>query len=674
MMDHYRQAFLEEASELLIELETGLLELGERPADRELVNRVFRAMHTLKGSSAMFGFDAIASFTHEVETVFDLVRDGSLGVTRDLIHLTLRARDRIRELLLDPDASRPEDESATHAMIGAFRCLVIAAGVEIPETVEPLEDGETATAYLIRFRPEREIFHRGMSPDQILAELADLGPCRVKFIGAHVPLLEHLEPELCLMEWEIELTTSRGIEAVHEVFMFLGDESRVEILPLPSAGGELVAMAGAASTPVPAGESEIPGTPGGKDAPQRMKSISSVRVPAEKLDLLINLVGELVTAQARLSQISLVRDDADLLGLSEEIERLTSGLRDTALNIRMIPIGGTFSRFRRLVHDLSLELGKEVELVTDGAETELDKTVIEKLGDPLVHLIRNCIDHGIESPEVRRAAGKSPRGTIHLSALHSGDSVLLAIRDDGAGIDREAVLARGVERGLVPAGSELSEREIFNLIFAPGFSTSATLTSISGRGVGMDAVKRGVETLRGTIGIASSPGCGTTVTIRIPLTLAIIESLLVRIGGDCFVLPLSQVEECIELTRADVARAHGRHLVPVRDCLVPYIPLRERFAITGEPPEIQQVVIIDLGDGRRVGLVVDHVIGGHQTVIKSIGALYRAVSGVSGATILGDGTVALILDLQQLVEEEERLGSPRTGNESLTMEKGNSYE
>ncbi len=379
---------------------------------------------------------------------------------------------------------------------------------------------------------------------------------------------------------------------------------------------------------------------------------SSIRVPADRLDYLVDMVGELVTVQARLSQAAATRQDSELTSIAEEVERLTAELRDCTLNIRMLPIGTTFSKFKRLVRDLSLELGKDIELKTAGAETELDKTVIEKLSDPLVHLIRNSLDHGIETPEEREAAGKPATGTVLLEAVHSGDSVVIEIRDDGRGLDPERLLAKAVDKGLVAADSQLAEGEIFELIFAPGFSTAKTVTDVSGRGVGMDVVKRSIDALRGTIGIQSEPGVGTTISIRIPLTLAIVESLLVKVGQDSFVLPLAAVEECVELTREDVAKAHGRNLVPVRGQLVPYIPLRERFAIHEEPPAIEQVVVTGVG-GNRVGFVVDHVVGEHQTVIKSLGRMYRDVQGISGATILGDGSVALILDLPHLVERSE---------------------
>jgi two-component system chemotaxis sensor kinase CheA len=386
---------------------------------------------------------------------------------------------------------------------------------------------------------------------------------------------------------------------------------------------------------------------------------SSIRVPAERLDQLVNLVGELVTVQAHLSQTAAIHNNADFAAIAEEVERLTEELRDTALNIRMLPIGTTFTKFKRLVRDLSQELGKEIEMETEGAETELDKTVIERLNDPLVHLIRNSIDHGIEMPDVRRAAGKPSQGTVHLGAVHSGDSVLITIRDDGAGLDRERIREKAIERGLISANAELTDKEIYNMIFAPGFSTAAKVTSVSGRGVGMDVVKKGIESLRGSIDITSTRGVGSTITLRIPLTLAIIESLLVRIDNNYFVLPLSHVEECVELTREDIRNAHGRNLANVRGNIIPYIPLREQFEISSNRPEIEQIVITSI-NGSKVGFVVDSVIGEHQTVIKTLGRMYRDVKGVSGATILGDGTVALILDmgvLLQVVEVQEQSAS-----------------
>ena len=387
--------------------------------------------------------------------------------------------------------------------------------------------------------------------------------------------------------------------------------------------------------------------------------ISNIRVSSEKLDKLVNLVGELVTVQARLSQTAAKKDDSELVSIAEEVERLTADLRDNTMNIRMLPIGTTFSKFKRLVRDLSKDLCKEVEMTTEGADTELDKTVIERLSDPLVHLIRNCIDHGIELPEVREACGKQRKGTVHLSAMHSGPNVLIQVRDDGEGLDKEAILAKAVERGLVLPGDELSDRDVYALIFSAGFSTSTNVTNVSGRGVGLDVVQKAVDSLRGSISIESTRGIGTTITLSLPLTLAIIEGLLVKVGEEFFVLPLSSVEECVELLRNEVSEARGRHIVSVRGLAVPYIRLREQFRISGTPPAIEQIVIVK-NEGHRVGFAVDTVIGEHQTVIKTLGRVYKSVEGVSGATILGDGTVALIMDIvkiiKSVVDEEVRTG------------------
>jgi len=375
---------------------------------------------------------------------------------------------------------------------------------------------------------------------------------------------------------------------------------------------------------------------------------ASIRVPWARLDKLVDLVGELVTVQARLSQTALNFKDPQLLAIAEEVERLTGDLRDNALNIRMLPIGTIFSKFQRLVRDLSAELGRDVDLIPEGAETELDKTVLERLNDPLVHLIRNSIDHGIEPPEVRREKGKPGKGKIGLTASHAGAEVVIRVKDDGGGLDPEAIRAKAVQMGLLAGEADISNKELFAFIMSPGFSTARKVTSVSGRGVGMDVVKKSIEALRGSIEIDSQRGVGTTITIKLPLTLAIIEGLLVTIEQEFFVVPLSVVTECVELTREDVARAHGHKIARVRDEIVPYVHLRERFEMAGAPPAIEQIVITEL-NGARVGLVVDQVIGEQQTVIKSLGRVYRSIEGISGATLLGDGTVALILDASQLI-------------------------
>ncbi|BCG47791.1 Signal transduction histidine kinase CheA [Citrifermentans bremense] len=692
MIDQHRQAFKEEAYELLAELETSLLELEERPDDIDLIGRVFRAMHTIKGSGSMFGFDDIAAFTHEVETIFDMVRNGKLQVTARLVNLTLAARDQIRAMLDAADeVGEGADLEESGKIISGLRELAgfLPTAAAAPAVATAAKKPENLVTYRIRFVPSRDIFITGTNPLTLLQELKELGTCSVVAQTGAFPCLEEMDPEACYVFWDLILTTNQGENAIRDVFIFVEDDCELkieqvaehsqfdepqdykklgmillergditaeemdEVLAQQRKFGELALSKGILDEgKLQSALVEQRHVKEVRQEKQATEAASSIRVPAERLDLLVNLVGEMVTVQARLSQTAAQRADAELLAIAEEVERLTAELRDSALNIRMLPIGSTFSKFKRLVRDLSVELGKQIDMTTEGAETELDKTVIEKLNDPLVHLIRNSIDHGIELPEARVEAGKPANGTVHLAAVHSGDSVVITIEDDGAGLDKEAIRSKAIEKGIIAATAELSEKELFGLIFAPGFSTAKKISSVSGRGVGMDVVKRAIEALRGSIDISSVRGKGTTIAVKIPLTLAIIESLRVQIGADSFMLPLALVDECVELTREDVARSHGRNLARVRAQMIPYIPLREHFRIQGDPPEIQQIVITQV-NGVRVGFVVDQVIGEHQTVIKSLGRAYRDVDGISGATILGDGSVALILDVPQLLQSVE---------------------
>lgn len=702
MMEQAIATYREEAGELLAELETSLLELEETPDDNDLINRVFRAMHTIKGSGAMFGFDEIAAFTHEVETVFDMVRNGKMTVSKRLLDLTLKSRDHISYLLgcpLDEDV----DRSAGDEIIAGLRQLAPkpetaqhGAGEITAAALPAISEEELAneSTWRIRFRPAPNILMCGTNPLSLINELRGLGTAHVVAQFDGIPPLADLTPENCYIYWDVILTTTHGEDSIRDVFIFVEDDCDIKIELIDKSGlidkeagykklgdilvergdlspvemqkvlmlqkrfGELLVEQGIISSEKVQSalveQQHVKGVRKERSETPPAETAASIRVPAERLDQLINLVGEMVTVQAHLSQVSLSVGDATFIAISEEVERLTNELRDTALNIRMLPIGSTFSKFKRLVRDLSSELGKEIEMETFGAETELDKTVIEKLNDPLVHIIRNSIDHGIEMPETRRAAGKPATGKVSLSAEHSGDSVLITIKDDGAGLDRDAIRSKAIERGLLAGNAEPADKEIYALIFAPGFSTAARITSVSGRGVGMDVVKRGIEGLRGSIGVDSVKGQGTTITLKIPLTLAIIDSLLVKIGSDHFVLPLAAIEECIELTREDITRSHGRNLANVRGAIIPYIPLRQHFCIAGQGPDIEQIVIADI-HGTKVGFVVDHVVGEHQTVIKSLGKMYRNVKGVSGATILGDGTVALILDMDVLLQAVEKL-------------------
>jgi two-component system chemotaxis sensor kinase CheA len=692
-MDNHREAYREEAYELLLELETALLELEETPKDADIISRVFRAMHTIKGSGAMFGFDDIAAFTHEIETVFDLVREGNISVTKDLVDMTLSARDQIKTML-DGDQT---DETAKESILQAFRKLLPDKGqtgdadAEQKGNQEPATDNqESVVTYRIRFRPNSDIFASGTNPILLLDELKALGPHQVTAQTNNIPPLENLNPESCYLYWDIILTTADGINAIKDVFIFVEDECELEIEIIDEEGpldedtgykrlGEILIDRGDISTEdikealgVQKRIGDVLKEHGAVDEgivesalaeqqhvrkvceeKQKEAAASSIRVAADKLDTLVDLVGELVTVQASLSQIASIKEDSELLSIAEQVESLTGELRDNTMSIRMLPIGTTFSKFKRLVRDLSNELGKEIIMTTEGGETELDKTVIERLNDPLVHIIRNSIDHGIEPPDTRKASGKSSKGVVSLAALHSGAHVLIKISDDGAGLDPDIIRAKSVEKGLIGENEELSESELFAQIFAPGFTTAKLVTNVSGRGVGMDVVKRGIDALRGSIEIESKKGIGTTVTLKLPLTLAIIDGLLVELGQDHYVIPLAVVEECIELSREDVAKSNGRRIANVRGEMVPYILLRELLGMEEEPPEIEQIVITEV-EGGRFGLVVDRVIGEHQTVIKGLGKVYRDADEFSGATILADGSVALILDVHRVLQTVEK--------------------
>ncbi len=692
-----RDAFRVEASEILSELEASLLELEKDPGDMEAVSSVFRSFHTLKGSGGMCGFDEISEFTHQIETVYDQVRNWRIEADKNLIDLTLSACDQIRDMLAPDIAEGDAVRNRTADILQSFRRLLPNAGRAktllkqsgLAEEILQAVAASRQNTYRIRFRPSRDIFLRGTNPLLLLQELRMMGDCKVIAHTDAIPVLEQMDPEACYAYWDIILTTSRSINDIRDVFIFVQDDSEVSVdliddgeTPLETEDyrklgeiliekkdlrkedleqvlqerkrlGEILIEEGLVQpVSVEAALTEQEQVKQVRENRQKLEAMMNIRVASRKLDKLVNLVGELVTVQARLSQTAARRDDPELVTIAEEVERLIDELRDNTMNIRMIPMGTTFGKFKRLVRDLSSSLGKEVELAAEGAETELDKTVIEKLNDPLVHIIRNCIDHGIEMPDERRHRGKPRKGTIRLSATHSGAFVVIEVADDGAGLDREAILAKAVQKGLVPADAELTEEEIYSLIMAPGFSTSGSVTNVSGRGVGMDVVKRAVDNLRGVIEVASDPGAGTLIRLKLPLTLAIIEGLLVRIGGEHFVVPLAAVEECIELTEQDRQQSHGRNIAAVRGQIVPYIALRDQFRIDGTPPAIEQIVIVRQ-EGHRVGFVVDSVIGEHQTVIKSLGSFFRNVEGVSGAAILGDGTVALILDIAKLMKLAE---------------------
>jgi len=718
MIEKFKESFREEAAELLNNLEATLLELEEDPSNMDTISSIFRTMHTIKGSSAMFGFDEISHFTHEIESIMDLLREGVFVADRKFIDLTLRSRDLISLMFTDTGA---EVHASAEALVAEFknhsaeriadRTREREAASELPArsaaspgimlaTADPTPVSQLAPAkecFHIRFVPGADVFRNGTKPLLLLDELRSLGDITLEPLTKSIPNLSAIDPESCYVAWDISLTTDKGEDAIRDVFIFVEDSSEI-LIEREMPGGDSDDLEGVeikrigdilvergittldriesvAGSQKKLGEilvSEKIATPEQvksaldeqnqlrklKESRQQDLSTASIRVASEKLDGLVDLVGELVTLQARLNQTSSNLHDAGLSVISEQFERLVSQLRDNTMSIRMLPIGSTFSKFRRLLRDLASDLGKEIDLVTSGAETELDKTVIERLGDPLVHIIRNSVDHGVELPAQREALGKPRKGTVTLSATHSGAHVLIEVTDDGGGLDTDRILAKAIERGIIAEGVVLTEQELFQLIFAPGFSTSQIVTKVSGRGVGMDVVKREIDALGGIVTVASRKGEGTTISLRIPLTLAIIEGLLVRVGNENYVIPLASVDGCIEIQdRRRMGQGDGRHMLDYRNEILPYVGIRELYNVAGEPPTIEQIVVVNANDA-RIGFVVDQVVGDYQTVIKPLGRMFKSADGLSGATILGDGTVALIVDVNRLglvAQQEEML-------------------
>ena len=658
--------FRVEAADVLNEVEQALLDLTQNPHDKDLVDAVFRGLHTLKGSGAMFGFDDLAGFTHHCESAFDQVRKGAVAATPELISIVLSAQDRMRALV-----AGEVDEEKQNRILAQLGEAVAAASDQGASDQDASDQGgaqaETpgageAGGWRVRFRLPADCMANGTNPLFLLDELRELGECEIALLTDRIPPLAELDPRECHLGWDVTLKGAIDRDDIEDVFIFVMDDMELSIEPIGAEREKALEQPSSSTREAGRASAETNATAGaapadGKAQPGKAAG-DTLRVPAERLDELMDRVGQLVIAQSRLSQIAHGNVDLALRSVSEEIERLSGELRDTMMVMRMVPVSTLFGRFRRLIHDLSEETGKAIALSTEGEGTEVDKTVIERLFDPIVHLVRNSCDHGLETPDQRRTAGKPESGNITLSAHQAGGEVVITIRDDGRGIDRDRVRAKAEESGLIKPDQVLSDQELFQLIFHPGFSTAAQVSNLSGRGVGMDVVKRTIESLRGTIEVASEPGEGSTIALRIPLTLAIIEGLLVRVGEEQYVIPLSSVEECIELSLEDDMRHRGRSLISLRGALVPFLRLREVFSSGTKPDPDQKIIVVSTG-AERVGLVVDQIIGNHQTVIKSMSAFHRSAASFAGATILGDGTVALILDVPQLVslaqQQEERL-------------------
>ena len=677
-LDQAQQTFIVEARELLLAMEESLLQLESEPGDQDAIGAIFRAAHTIKGSAGLFGLTPIVSFTHIVEDVLDRLREGSVSVDAALIAVLLRSGDHMLELI-DVVASRGEQlaaaalerEAALRQALQAYQAPAEAAAR--PVQTPTVSDVQASMLWHISLRFGVDVFRNGMDPLSFLRYLNTLGQMvQVTTVSDSIPAVEEWDPESCHLGFEIDFRSAAGHAAINEVFDFVREDCAVEITAVNEtitatgtdlmsqndnspvvSSGELLGDQRA----VPRGPAQVSTERTSSANEQKNKDGRYVRVNADKLDELINLVGELVIASAGANLLARSCNHAPLQEASSTVSGLVEEILDGALHLRMIPIGDTFNRFRRVVRDVSQELGKDIDLIISGAETELDKTVVEKIGDPLMHLLRNSMDHGIESAEARRASGKSAKGHLNLNAYHDSGSIVIEIADDGAGLNRERILEKAQERGLVASGVALTDQEIYNLIFEPGFSTAEAVTNLSGRGVGMDVVKRNITLLRGTVDLDSQPGQGTIVRIRLPLTLAIINGFLVGIDQSTYVIPLDMVQECIELDEQDRQSSRDNGYLDLRGEVLPLVYLRDHFNHEGPAARRQNVVVVRYAE-HKAGLVVDDLLGEFQTVIKPLGKLFGGLRGISGSTILGSGAVALILDipalLNQIVQLEAR--------------------
>jgi two-component system, chemotaxis family, sensor kinase CheA len=688
-------AFISEAQEQTASIEQLLLQLEDAPGDRELLDALFRCAHTVKGSAGIFGLDAVVAFTHHVETLLDHLRDGAIGLTPELSTLLLRCNDQIRRLIDQASGGQDDSEgaaarSALVAQLGALApSRAQAEAADLPQAAAKESRWHVSVAF------GADTFRNGMDPLAILNYVAQQGTLGA--IGcdiAAVPPLEALDPESCHLGFVFVLQTARGRQAIDDAFSFVAEDARlhvigpdatpeqlaelVEALPDSPRIGEILMSigvvsyeqldralkrqsAGAAAGQAPRlGEilqSEAGVHPKIVEAAlnKQQKSRESaadggryIRVQADRLDAVINLLGELVIAGAGALLLARQTRQGPLVEANEQIGQLIEEIRNGTLQLRMVPIGETFSRFRRVVRDTAAELGKDVALEIVGGETELDKSMVERIADPLMHLVRNALDHGLETPEQRATTGKPAQGKLTLAARHESGSVVIRISDDGRGIQRDKVLQRAWERGLVERGVTPPDEQILQLIFAAGFSTAEKITNLSGRGVGMDVVRSNIEALRGTVMLDSVEGRGSTIEIRLPLTLAIIDGFLIGVGPSKFVFPLDAVVEVIEnRPTATALDARGRSVIELRGRVLPVLSLRHLYALDSPPPERCSVVVIQSG-AQRFGVMVDALLGQHQTVIKPMGRMFKSLRGMSGSTILGNGEVALIFDVASL--------------------------
>ncbi|NQY26115.1 MAG: chemotaxis protein CheA [Piscirickettsiaceae bacterium] len=717
-LDLALETFKQEAKELLDEMENALLALEDTPDDNETINSLFRAMHTIKGSSGLFGFSDIVAFTHEAETILDQVRNGERSINDQLISVLLDCKDHTEKLLAhcieSPEQDLPEELSSIgkelvfqltgeiqEESLPAVSDVIAAAGME---TVG--ESSDLSDKWIISLAFKSDALRMGVDPLSFLRYLKTLGDIEtVLVLTDEIPAGDEFDPESCYLHLKVAYKSNADKQTIEDVFEFASDDCDINILPPHSKIEDYLSILDELESDVdrlgdilinigvltkndvakavqkqniegldskPIGEILVEqhvvqpelvdkALKKQQQVKQKVaKEASYIRVDSSKLGQLINLVGELVISGAAMDLMVERHGLTDVEEVAETLNTLVSNIRDIALDLRMVPIGETFTRFKRVVRDVGKELGKDIELKITGGETELDKTVVEKINDPLTHLIRNSLDHGVETPAQREQAGKTERGCIQLNAYHQSGHIVIQIIDNGAGLDTEKILAKAIANGLIPEDHNLSQQEIFNLIFEAGLSTKPQATDLSGRGVGMDVVRRNIEGLRGNVNIDSVAGQGTTITIQLPLTLAIIDGFMVEASNERYIIPLTMVEECVEMNSDEWKVDEVQHYVNLRGVALPYLRLGEYFNAGKKGKERKEkgresLVVVRSGQN-KAGFVVDELHGEHQTVIKPLGKVFENLAGLTGATVLGDGNVALILDVQGLIQKAVKSG------------------
>lgn len=664
-MEDLQALFVSEANELLVELELGLLELEKDASNEEGMDHVFRCLHTLKGNAGMFGMDRIGTLFHHLESIYDRLRNQTMSLSPEILRVTFDSLDYLKVALENPDSESDKDQQSYNEILARITAI---AGPDAEALTEE-DSSEKGGVYYVSFIPAEEILLNGTNTLYPVDDLVSMGKGIVLPWFTKAPSLTEEDAVYSRTGFEAVIESEHTERQLREVFIFVEAECELQIKKLehlqkglsPSHFDQLSAAHSLESaigfetvkqllqdekeTKEPAPEKSAKKTV----AKPARSSDAGVRVASERLDELMNLVSELVTTQARLTTFCEGRDIDELATIGENVEKITRRLRDNALSMSLVPVNSMVVRFQRLVRDLSVELNKQVVFDTDGAETEIDKSIIEKLYDPMLHLLRNALDHGIESPEERKKNGKPEQGTILLKAYYSGTNVIIEISDDGRGIDIERVRNKVIEKGLLTAKEATNNRKVIDCIFAPGFSTSEKVTGVSGRGVGMDVVRRNISDVRGDIEVDTTQGVGTTFRVMLPLTLSIIDGLLVRIGTTDFVLPLSSVDKCYEVETQNLKEGYN-HWITLEGERIPFIELRNAFAIRGNEPDLSQVIKVNHAD-TQIGLVVDDIIGEYQAVLKPLSRFYHQQDEFSGATILGDGTVALMIDPYRLVKK-----------------------